>query len=207
MTLPHESKSERLNRIRRPTKDEIAARLASQDREFSYREVGASGSGSASFPTSLAGTYDLDRREFCLGSGRDLFERARESLFAWRQFEIPWLQLHGASVPARPGQVVATLASFAGFWFYNPCRVVYTEFPTGQADSAAFAYGTLQGHVERGEERFQVSFDPRTGEVTYEISAFSRPAILLSKLGYPIVRRLQKRFAESSAVALANAVA
>ena len=77
----------------------------------------------------------------------------------------------------------------------------------GQANVVAFAYGTLPGHVERGEERFQVSFNPASGEVKYEISAFSRPAVLLSKLGYPFVRRLQERFAESSAQALARAAA
>jgi len=124
---------------------------------------------------------------------------------AWRHFEIPWLELHGASSPATPGQVVASLVSFAGLWFLNPCRVVYTEFPPGPVNVVAFAYGTLQGHVECGEERFQVSFDPSTGEVKYEITAFSRPAVLLSKLGYPFARRLQKRFAESSAKALTRA--
>ena len=101
--------------------------------------------------------------------------------------------------------MVATLVSVGGLWFFNPCRVVYTEFPAGTADVAAFAYGTLQGHAECGEERFQVSFDPTTGEVKYEIFAFSRPATVLSKLGYPFARRLQRRFAESSATALARA--
>ncbi|MCB0032381.1 MAG: DUF1990 family protein [Anaerolineales bacterium] len=56
----------------------------------------------------------------------------------------------------------------------------------------AFAYGALTGHVESGEERFAIHFDPTTEKVTYEIIAFSRPAVLLTKLGYPWVRRIQQ---------------
>ena len=188
--------------MRRPTESQIATRLASSG-QLSYREVGAT----TSFPQSLAATYDLDRHEFPMGTGRGLFERVRESLLAWRHFEIPWLELHGASTPVRTDQVVATLVSAAGLWFLNPCRVVYTELTPAEGDVAAFAYGTLPGHAECGEERFQVSFNPTTGEVKYEIAAFSRPAILFSKLAYPLARRLQRRFAESSAKALARAAA
>ena len=62
------------------------------------------------------------------------------------------------------------------------------------------------GHVECGEERFVVSFEPETGEVTYEIAAFSRPATLLAKLGYPLARRLQHAFARASARTLSRIV-
>ena len=88
----------------------------------------------------------------------------------------------------------------------NPCRVVFCEL-SGDSNRAAFAYGTLRGHAERGEERFAVRFDPASNEVLYSIAAFSRPASLFSKLGYPFARSLQKRFAVSSADALARAVA
>ncbi len=141
-----------------------------------------------------------------MGVGLELFERTRGALMAWRHFEIPWLELYGASTPARTGQVVATLVSVAGFWFVNPCKVAYTELRESPTDVAAeYAYGTLPGHAECGEERFRVSYSVATGEVTYEIAAFSRPAVLLSRLGYPFARRLQRRFAESSARALARA--
>jgi uncharacterized protein (UPF0548 family) len=84
-------------------------------------------------------------------------------LLAWRHFEIPWLELHGARDVAS-GQVVATLTSVAGLWFLNPCRVVYLESPPDR-HAAFFAYGTLRGHAECGEERFQVSFDAATEAV------------------------------------------
>ncbi len=121
---------------------------------------------------------------------------------AWRHFEIPWLELHGAATPVSDGQLVATLVSVARLWFLNPCKVVYTA---QSEDYAEFAYGTLDGHPEQGEERFRVRFDPATQAVTYEIDAFSRPAILLSRIGAPFARRLQRRFARASATALARA--
>ena len=38
-----------------------------------------------------------------------------------------------------------------------PCRVVYTLDDT--ADRSGFAYGTLVGHPERGEARFELTHD------------------------------------------------
>ncbi len=190
-------------RLRRPSRDEIDAQLDIPDRPFSYPEVGATADLS-SFE-SVAVAYDLDRHQFPLGQGRDLFERARSSLLAWRHFDIPWLEFQGGKTQVGSGQVVATLTHVFWLWFLNPCRVVYTEGFSDLSNEAAFAYGTLSGHVERGEERFTVHFNPTTDEVTYEILAFSRPAVPVSKLGRPWVRRLQKRFAASSADALMRA--
>ncbi len=187
---------------RRPSVRDVEALLGGR---FNYPEVGATAelSGSTDSDSAVPSHYDIDRYSFLLGRGRDLFERARTGLIAWRQFEIPWLEFHGSG-PAASQQAVATIVPLAGLWFVNPCRVVYAHLEAGQ-DSAAYAYGTLQGHPESGEERFSVSFEPAVQEVRYEITAFSRPARLFSKVGYPLVRRLQRRFAASSAKALAQA--
>ena len=184
-------------RLQRPSPAQIAAALGDCDAPFGYAEVGATADPDAL--ARLERDYYVDRHRFALGTGRALFDRARAALFAWRQFEIPWLAIHGATPPAAKGQVVATLARVAGIWFLNPCRVVYAE-------DSAFAYGTLPGHVERGEERFAVRFDSVSEQVTYEITAFSRPAALLAKLGLPFARRVQKRVALASGRALAHAL-
>jgi uncharacterized protein (UPF0548 family) len=139
---------------------------------------------------------------FALGHGRALFERARDALLAWRQFEIAWLRFDGSG-PVNIDQIVTTSTRIAGLRFVNPCRVVYTEFT--ERDAVAYAYGTLPGHAECGEERFQVSIDAQSAEVRYELAAFSRPALWTSKLGYPIARRIQRRFAKSSAEAMRRA--
>jgi uncharacterized protein (UPF0548 family) len=185
-------------RLRRPSRDDVtSALLRASDAPFRYAEVGATADVDAL--GRLERDYYVDRHRFALGTGRALFERARAALFAWRHFEIPWLSLEGAQAPAAQGQGVATLARVAGLWFLNPCRVVYAE-------QAAFAYGTLPGHVERGEERFAVRYDSVSEQVYYEITAFSRPAALVAKLGLPWARRTQKRFALASAEALARSL-
>ena len=190
-------------RLRRPSPSEIDAVLRTAAGP-TYAEVGDSALiGSHDGPLRAAG-YDVDRRLFPLGTGRACFDRARTGLAHWKHFEIPWLEFHGGGSPSATGQVVATLVSVAGVWFLNPCRVLASpRVETG--DVFEFAYGTLPGHAERGEERFRVSIDPRTDAVTYEIAAFSTPAIWLTWLGYPFARKLQARFAAASAAALARA--
>ena len=154
--------------------------------------------------SELASGYDVDRRAFTIGCGSELFERSRAALLAWRHLAIPWLEICGATRPAATGQVVATLVRVSGLWLLSPCRVIYVEPGETGEDHVAFAYGTLTGHVERGEERFSLRLDATTGEVIYEILAFSRPAIWLTRLGYPLARALQRRFAYASADALAR---
>jgi uncharacterized protein (UPF0548 family) len=61
--------------------------------------------------------------------------------------------------------------------------------------SWGFAYGTLPGHPEQGEEAFVVSLDPE-GSVRFEIRAFSRPASRLVELSGPIGRSVQRRATE-----------
>lgn len=73
------------------------------------------------------------------------------------------------------------------FTFNAPCVVVWAE---KAADSCGFAYGTLPGHPERGEERFEVRIAP-SGEVTFRIVAFSAPARWFTHLGGPVARLVQ----------------
>ena len=68
-----------------------------------------------------------------------------------------------------------------------------------------FAYGTLRDHAERGEERFMIEWQGSDDSVWYDILAFSQPN-LLAKLGYPLTRRLQKRFARDSLAAMVKAL-
>ena len=189
--------------LRRPSSRAIEAVVRSAS-ELSYPEVGLTAKlDEPGIRESLAARYDVDRHEFTLGTGFSVFRRASSALMCWHHFEIPWLHFHGSG-PVVSGQVVATVTAVAGLWFTNPCRVVYVD-SRSDSNSVTYAYGTLRGHAECGEERFSVSFDPSSDSVRYEIVAFSRPALLLSKLGYPLARRLQRRFAAASAEALARA--
>ena len=89
----------------------------------------------------------------------------------------------------------------------NACRIVYTvdeEAATGAR--FGFAYGTLPGHVERGEERFLVEWHRHDDTVWYDILAFSQPKHWLVRLGYPVTRFFQKRFAQASKAAMWEAI-
>jgi uncharacterized protein (UPF0548 family) len=83
---------------------------------------------------------------------------------------------------------------------------VYTIDETGPVCRFGFAYGTLPDHAESGEERFLVEWDRATDAVHYDILAFSRPRHPLARIGYPLTRRTQKRFARDSAAAMRRAV-
>ncbi|WP_328313157.1 DUF1990 domain-containing protein [Streptomyces sp. NBC_00442] len=68
-----------------------------------------------------------------------------------------------------------------------PCRVVWT---VRSAERIGFAYGTLPGHPECGEESFVVGREA-DGLVWFEVAAFSRPATWYARLGGPLTRLLQ----------------
>ena len=72
-----------------------------------------------------------------------------------------------------------------------PCRVVYV---IDEPDRQGFAYGTLAGHPERGEELFLLTRED--GVITFSIVAFSRPATLLTRLGGPVGHWVQDRITE-----------
>ena len=111
------------------------------------------------------------------------------------------------------GATVAVLAKLFVLWSLNACRIVYVidenVLAMNADDSSSvkrfgFAYGTLRDHAERGEERFTIEWQD-DDSVWYDILAFSRPN-LLAKLGYPLTRRLQKKFARDSLTVMVKAV-
>lgn len=70
-----------------------------------------------------------------------------------------------------------------------PCRVVEV---VDEPHRRGFAYGTLPGHPETGEERFVAERDPTTAQVTVFITAFSNPGSWRAKAIGPLGRVLQR---------------
>ena len=145
--------------------------------------------------------YNADCLRWPLGRGPDAFTRACEALRGWRMFRQSWVRLHGSDTPPQTGAVVAVAARIAGVWWLNACRVVYVFEEAGPVRRVGFAYGTLPGHAEEGEERFSVEL-AADDSVWYEVLAYSRPRHWLARLGYPLSRMVQRRFARGSAVAM-----
>jgi uncharacterized protein (UPF0548 family) len=184
----------------RPAPATLRALIEAQaTRNFSYAAVGAT----ASEPPA---SYRLDRTCIRLGVGESVFERACTALKSWEQFRLGWVELHSPGVPPEVGQAVAVTARIGWLWTINVCRVVYMVDECGPVWRYGYAYGTLPEHVESGEERFTVEWDRGDDAVWYRILAFSRPNQVLARLGYPLTRRLQRRFARDSAAAMVRAV-
>ena len=188
--------------MKKPSKAEIERFIASQrDLPLSYDEVGATRDGVP--PKS----YVVDRYRVKLGEGEEAYERAREALCSWRQLELGWVGLRPGGAPVEVGTTVAVLASHVGFWSLNSARIIYLVQERGDVERFGFAYGTLPGHAERGEERFLVEWSHEDDAVFYDVLAFSRPNHILAWLGYPFARVLQRRFARDSEEAMRKAVA
>jgi uncharacterized protein (UPF0548 family) len=104
------------------------------------------------------------------------------------------------------GQTAVMSARAFGLWWINACRVVYVVNDDGPTRRYGFAYGTLEPHVEKGEELFCVELLPN-GDVWYEIKAFSTPRYWMTRLAYPLARRLQRRFVRESFAAMRSVAA
>lgn len=162
--------------------------------KFTYDAVGATASEAPS-------DFTVDHTRTEIGHGEPAFAAAKAALAEWRQFDLGWIEAWPANTPIRTGEVVSVIARVAGLWWLNAARIVYVVDEPGPERRFGFAYGTLPGHAERGEERFQVEMDA-AGRVWYDVLAFSRPRHVLARIGYPYTRRMQKRFARGSAAAM-----
>lgn len=182
----------------RPTDRHLmAARLREANRPLSYPYRGCT--RSATPPPG----YVCDHNRTPLGVGPEAFAAAIAALRRWAQFPPGWVVVDPMDAPIREATVVSVAARAYGLWWANACRIVEV---IDEPNRFGFAYGTLPGHVEMGEERFTVELTA-DGVVYFDILAHSRPRFWLTKLAYPLARRAQKRFARDSMAAMRAAVA
>ena len=186
--------------FRRPSADFVREFIAGQSSlPYSYADVGATA-------VLAPPGYRIDHNRTKLGEGGETYDRAVSALKHWQQFNIGWVRIVPPETALELRAVVAVEARAFGLWSLNAARVIYT-FDDVRAGLAkfGFAYGTLPDHVEEGEERFTVEW-LEDDSVWYDIYAFSRPQHRLAKVGFPLCRMLQKRFARDSMAAMRNAV-
>lgn len=119
--------------------------------------------------------------------GRRDFSAAVEDLLAWRVHDRAGLQVHASSPRVQPGAVVELRLGIGPLSAHIPCRVIYV---VSEPERRGFAYGTLPGHPESGEELFVLQRH-RDGRITFTISAFSKAATLPARLGGPVTRCVQ----------------
>jgi uncharacterized protein (UPF0548 family) len=145
---------------------------------LTYTEVGAT-----------AGVLPADYRHLhasaVIGHGRQRFEEAAAAVMRWGM-------LRGAGVRVEATTEVAAVGSevLVGLGpLRAPCRVVYV---VDDPDRRGFAYGTLPGHPEIGEELFAVRYDPASEAVYAEVTAFSRHGTWWSRLAGPVTSLAQR---------------
>jgi uncharacterized protein (UPF0548 family) len=145
---------------------------------FTYAEVGATAG-------QLPDGYHHVQGSARIGSGRERFESAAAKVMRWGM-------LRGAGIRVRPSSEMAEVGSvvIVGLGPVRaPCRVVYV---VDDENRRGFAYGTLRGHPESGEELFAVRFDPADDGVYAEVTAFSRHATWWSRAAGPVTSLVQR---------------
>lgn len=181
--------------VQRPRADVIARFLDEQRAlPFTYAEVGQSHDGS---PRGFV----VDHNRQLLGRGAQVFAAAQEELRAWKMFPA-WTAIEPITTPIEEGRVLAVLVHALGVWFTSSARIV---FVIDEPRRFGFAYGTLPGHAECGEERFLVEH-LADDTVWYDVRAFSKPRFWGARAAYPVTRALQRRFGRDSKAAMLRAL-
>jgi uncharacterized protein (UPF0548 family) len=159
--------------------------------ELTYPEHGAT-------RQVLPDQYAHLHRELPIATGHAAFHKATNALFTWQMHRAAGLSVTSSHQVAEPGAVVVMRVGYGPASLTASCRVVYCVHET---NARGFAYGTLPGHPERGEEAFLLQLtDDQTVRLT--IRAFSRPASMLARLGGPLTRRAQNTMTERYVEAL-----
>jgi uncharacterized protein (UPF0548 family) len=165
-----------------PVVTPLSARAAAALRaaDFTYPEVGAT---AAALPrgyrhlTRTRALADLD------------FDAAGRLLLGWQLQERAGLAVAASSPYAEPGAVALMRLGLGRAALRIPCRVVYV---LAEPNRVGFAYGSLPGHPESGEELFVLERDD-AGRVRLTVTAFSRPATVLARAGGIATRWFQDR--------------
>lgn len=115
------------------------------------------------------------------------FETAAEAVLTFRMHRAAGARVTAEAPRAAPGvEVTVQLGPFI-----VPNRVVYAE---DGPDQAGFAYGTLPGHQESGEEAFLVQ-RAADSSVWFSVTAFSRPVRWPTIVAGPLAVVVQHGFA------------
>ena len=152
--------------------------------DLTYAEVG----GTREAGSMPSGYHHLRARRR-IGDA-DVLDLAGDLLLAFAMQRGVGIDVTAQEPLARAGLELALRIRFGPLRVSAPARVVYV---VSEPDRRGFAYGTLRGHPERGEELFLVE---RVDGATYaEVRAFSRQGRWFTRLGAPVVRSVQRRFA------------
>jgi uncharacterized protein (UPF0548 family) len=145
---------------------------------LTYSEVGATAG-------VLPQGYHQVHESAVIGHGRKRFDEAAQAVMRWGMLRGAGARVEATTEVAEVGsEVIVRLGPVR-----VPCRVVYV---VDEPNHRGFAYGTLPGHAETGEELFAVRYDPTSDAVTAEVIAFSRHGTWWSRLAGPFTGLVQR---------------
>ena len=133
-----------------------------------------------------AGYRTLQVRER-VGEGATAFEALAAGIMAWKLHEGAGLRVRADTPEVQLASRVRLGIGLGPVRIQAPCRVVrLIESGTRRG----FAYGTLAGHPETGEESFAAVLEP-DGSVYLELNAVSRPSAGLYSVAAPLTEAAQ----------------
>ncbi|NUR72307.1 MAG: DUF1990 domain-containing protein [Hamadaea sp.] len=148
---------------------------------LTYAEVGGS------LQEELPAHYNHLRVRVPVGPPQ-VYANAVQAVLSWRMHSRAGLFVDAEI--ARPGLRVTGRLGHPRFGMPVVCEVVAV---VDEPNRAGFAYGTVAGHPECGEEAFLVVV--RDGQTWLEVVAFSRPAAWYARLAGPVVPLIQRAYA------------
>ena len=181
-------------RLKKPTTEEIEREVDAISRRnmMSAAHLGVeSGLLTGRAPSG----FEHDRLRTRIGEGRQAFEAAVRGFETWKHFDLGWVRVANPTARIQPGQIVAVEVHSLGLWSLNLSQIVEV---VRSENCFGFLYKTTANHVEEGEERFVLTIEDGSGTVWYEVEAVSKPQNLLARLGFPVTRAFQHRFARES---------
>lgn len=135
----------------------------------------------------ITGEWNVLLESRVIGRGAEDFSRARDRILSWQMHRGAGVRVQ-ADRDVEAGTPVTLSVGVGPLLIPANCLVV--EVVDTDAE-AGFAYGTLPGHPERGEEAFLVRLvDDEV--VVGTVAAFSRPAPWGSTLLSPLAQRAQR---------------
>jgi uncharacterized protein (UPF0548 family) len=111
-----------------------------------------------------------------------------EGLQSWQAHRLAYVRVVPDDTEIRAGATVIVMLGPSWLAVAAPCRIVTV---VSEPSRWGFAYGSLPGHPEQGEEAFVTSI-AQDGTVAFDVTAFSRPADALLRLSGPLGRALQR---------------
>lgn len=153
------------------------------ERALTYREIGATAG-------QLPDGYTHLGVQRVIGHGESTFHRAAERLMSWQMHRAAGLAVEATSLRVEPDSRVRLSLGRHLLRISFGCQVVYV---VEEERRQGFAYGTLDGHPEQGEERFCLDWRDDDA-VVFIITAFSRPGTWWSHALAPLSHRLQQRY-------------